>query len=79
MKNKNVLITGAAGQLGSNICSFFMKKKAHVFATDLNKDKIINSSGIKIYQIFKLLIWMLHQKNLLTVYRSSSKEYVSTY
>lgn len=56
MKNKNVLITGAAGQLGSNICNFFTKKKANVFATDLNKDKIIKSSNNDLpnFQTFNL-------------------------
>lgn len=39
-KNKNVLITGAAGNLGTELCLIFAKSGANIFAIDLDKEAI---------------------------------------
>ncbi len=51
--NKVVLVTGATGQLGLEVCKAFEKAGSIVFATDkaLNKGKIIDSNQMKYFEM----------------------------
>ena len=51
LKNKKVLITGAAGGLGKKITSLLLKNNAHVIATDISKINLNHKNLIKIEKI----------------------------
>ena len=40
LKNKNCLITGATGGLGSELCRMFTKNKCNLFLTSTNNNKL---------------------------------------
>jgi len=53
LANKVVLVTGAMGQLGSEICKAFEKAGSTVFATDkaINTKKVIDSKQVKYFEM----------------------------
>ena len=46
LKNKNVIITGGVGFLGTQIVNAFIKSKSNVFVLDIKKKKIEKNLNI---------------------------------
>ena len=49
LKNKNIIITGGSGFLGSQMIKGFLKNKSKLIILDLNKPKIKNKNLIYFY------------------------------
>lgn len=62
MTNKRVLITGAAGFLGSHLCDFFIEKGAHV----IGMDNLITGDLNNIAHLFPLANFEFHQHDVTT-------------
>jgi dTDP-glucose 4,6-dehydratase len=59
---KRILITGAAGFLGSHLCDRFIKEDFHVIAMD----NLITGDLKNIEHLFKLSNFEFYQANLIT-------------
>ncbi len=62
MTDKRVLITGAAGFLGSHLCDFFIEKGAHV----IGMDNLITGDLNNIAHLFPLANFEFHQHDVTT-------------
>ena len=66
MTKKKILISGAAGYLGSNICYFFSKLNYDLVCIDVDKNKLEilkkNYTNLKIKNFISPLIFLMKHK-----------------
>ena len=73
MTNKRVLITGAAGFLGSHLCDFFIEKGAYV----IGMDNLITGDLNNIAHLFPLANFEFHRHDVTTfVHVAGSLDYI---